>query len=141
MAFVHHQLHNLAPIPQGFKLGICNTPPVGVPYALLCLANNSAITTTFKTMHDRFAKLYKRRYGLLLLLPLCMKQMREPQGGGSAGGMTRQGRQGSAYSSSILDTLRMCVSHNAPFMRLPDSAWPIISTGSKPTTTSSVLHA
>ncbi len=46
---------------QGFKLGICSKPPVGVPNALLCLANNCAIAQTFSTMRERFAKLYKRR--------------------------------------------------------------------------------
>jgi hypothetical protein len=32
-----------------------------MPNALLCLANNSAITNTFRSMRDRFDKLYKRR--------------------------------------------------------------------------------
>lgn len=47
--------------PQGFKLGICATPPVGVQNALLCLANNCAIAQTFGAMKERFNKLYKRR--------------------------------------------------------------------------------
>ncbi|GAX75354.1 hypothetical protein CEUSTIGMA_g2798.t1 [Chlamydomonas eustigma] len=47
---------------EGFKLGICSKPPVGVSNALLCLANNCAIAQTFTTMRDRFAKLYKRRF-------------------------------------------------------------------------------
>lgn len=46
---------------EGFKLGICNQPPVGVPYAALCLANNCCIRHTFAGMHDRFMKLFKRR--------------------------------------------------------------------------------
>ena len=46
---------------EGFKLGICSKPPVGVPNALLCLANNCAITSTFGSMRDRFAKLFKRK--------------------------------------------------------------------------------
>ncbi|GFH25084.1 uncharacterized protein HaLaN_22990 [Haematococcus lacustris] len=46
---------------DGFKLGICSVPPVGLPNALLCLANNSAITATFRAMKERFEKLYKRR--------------------------------------------------------------------------------
>jgi tubulin epsilon len=46
---------------QGFKLGICAKPPVGVPNSLLCLANNCAIAGTFTTMRERFNKLYKRR--------------------------------------------------------------------------------
>ncbi len=48
---------------QGFKLGICSVPPVGVPNSLLCLANNSAITNPFNTMRERFEKLYKRKCG------------------------------------------------------------------------------
>lgn len=47
---------------QGFKLGICSTPPVGCPFGLLCLANNTAIASTFTTMKERFDKLYRRRY-------------------------------------------------------------------------------
>mmetsp|Transcript_11073 Transcript_11073/g.19222 ORF Transcript_11073/g.19222 Transcript_11073/m.19222 type:complete len:473 (-) Transcript_11073:121-1539(-) len=46
---------------EGFKLGICSVPPVAVPTALLCLANNSAITNTFTSMMARFNKLYKRK--------------------------------------------------------------------------------
>lgn len=46
---------------EGFKIGICARPPVGVPYALLCLSNNTAITDTFTNMKTRFDKLYKRR--------------------------------------------------------------------------------
>jgi len=48
-------------VTEGFKLGICAVPPVGLPYSLLCLANNSAITATFNSMRERFEKLYKRR--------------------------------------------------------------------------------
>lgn len=47
---------------QGFKLGLCSRPPVGVPHSLLCLANNSAIRGTFAAMRERFDKLYKRRW-------------------------------------------------------------------------------
>ncbi|KAG2450093.1 hypothetical protein HYH02_000197 [Chlamydomonas schloesseri] len=47
---------------EGFKLGICSTPPVGCPFGLLCLANNTAIAHTFSTMRERFDKLYKRRF-------------------------------------------------------------------------------
>lgn len=47
---------------EGFKLGICSTPPVGCPFGLLCLANNTAIASTFGTMRDRFDKLYRRRF-------------------------------------------------------------------------------
>ncbi|GIL43207.1 hypothetical protein Vafri_1011 [Volvox africanus] len=47
---------------EGFKLGICSTPPVGCPFGLLCLANNTAIASTFTTMKERFDKLYRRRF-------------------------------------------------------------------------------
>ncbi|MEW5303364.1 MAG: hypothetical protein WDW38_001690 [Sanguina aurantia] len=47
---------------EGFKLGLCSRPPVGLPYSLLCLANNTAIAGTFSTMKERFDKLYKRRF-------------------------------------------------------------------------------
>ncbi|KXZ56590.1 TUE1 protein [Gonium pectorale] len=47
---------------EGFKLGICSTPPVGSPFGLLCLANNTAIASTFTTMRERFEKLYRRRF-------------------------------------------------------------------------------
>ena len=36
----------------------------GVPYSLLGLVNNSCVVTSFKTMQDRFAKLYKRKFYL-----------------------------------------------------------------------------
>lgn len=46
---------------EGFKLGICSKPPVGLPYSLLALANNTCIARTFDTMLQRFDKLYKRK--------------------------------------------------------------------------------
>ena len=36
----------------------------GVPYSLLGLVNNSCVVTSFKTMQERFARLYKRRFYL-----------------------------------------------------------------------------
>lgn len=39
------------PCSQGFKLGICSKPPVGIPNALLCLANNCAITQVGRQIH------------------------------------------------------------------------------------------
>ncbi|KAK9852814.1 hypothetical protein WJX84_002728 [Apatococcus fuscideae] len=47
--------------PEPFKLGICATPPAGLPMSLLSLANNSCVGATFERMHERFAKLYRRR--------------------------------------------------------------------------------
>jgi len=46
---------------EGFKYGICNTAPIGQPYSLLCLANNTAIKGNFEEIYDRFSKLYKRK--------------------------------------------------------------------------------
>lgn len=46
---------------QGFKLGLCHHPPVGLPYSLLCLSNNCCMADTFKTVLARFDKLYKRK--------------------------------------------------------------------------------
>eukprot|EP00882_Tetradesmus_deserticola_P008036 GHRQ01008465.1.p1 GENE.GHRQ01008465.1~~GHRQ01008465.1.p1 ORF type:complete len:484 (+),score=208.82 GHRQ01008465.1:280-1731(+) len=46
---------------EGFKLGLCSQPPVGLPYSLLCLSNNCCIADTFSTLMARFDKLYKRK--------------------------------------------------------------------------------
>ena len=46
---------------EGYKIGLCNTPPVGMPYSLLCLSNNSCITTHFSNLKQKFMKLYKRK--------------------------------------------------------------------------------
>ena len=46
---------------EGFKIGLCNEPPIGMDTSLLCLANNTCIVTPFKKLRDRFQKLYKRK--------------------------------------------------------------------------------
>lgn len=46
---------------EGFKYGICNTPPLNQDYSLLCLANNTCIRTRFEVMRDKFNQLYKRK--------------------------------------------------------------------------------
>eukprot|EP00357_Protocruzia_adherens_P006593 CAMPEP_0114993620 /NCGR_PEP_ID=MMETSP0216-20121206/12637_1 /TAXON_ID=223996 /ORGANISM="Protocruzia adherens, Strain Boccale" /LENGTH=481 /DNA_ID=CAMNT_0002357295 /DNA_START=138 /DNA_END=1583 /DNA_ORIENTATION=+ len=46
---------------EGFKVGLCNQPPVGMPYSLLWLSNNSCIRHTFGTLEERFMKLYKHK--------------------------------------------------------------------------------
>lgn len=46
---------------QGFKLGLCAHPPVGLPYSMLCLSNNCCIGQTLETLLGRFHKLYKRK--------------------------------------------------------------------------------
>lgn len=46
---------------EGFKVGLCSRPPVGLPFSLLNLSNNCCVAGTFATMLDRYDKLYKRR--------------------------------------------------------------------------------
>lgn len=46
---------------EGWKTGLCSVPPVGHPYSLLTLANNSCIKDTFQDLKDRFMRLYKRK--------------------------------------------------------------------------------
>lgn len=46
---------------EGFKIGLCSQPPVGFPYSLLCLANNSAIKEPFNALKQQFLRLYKRK--------------------------------------------------------------------------------
>ena len=46
---------------EGWKTGLCSVPPVGNPYSLLTLANNTCIKNTFLDLKDRFVKLYKRK--------------------------------------------------------------------------------
>ena len=46
---------------EGWKTGLCSVPPVGQPYSLLSLANNTCIRHTFQDLKDRFMKLYRRK--------------------------------------------------------------------------------
>lgn len=46
---------------EGFKIGLCNEPPIGMNSSLLCLANNTCIVTPFKKLKHRFNKLYRRK--------------------------------------------------------------------------------
>ncbi|KAK2166312.1 hypothetical protein LSH36_40g16005 [Paralvinella palmiformis] len=46
---------------EGWKTGLCGVPPVGHPYSLLTLANNTCITNNFTELKGRFMKLYKRK--------------------------------------------------------------------------------
>ena len=46
---------------EGFKYGICNTPPVNQDYSLLCLANNTCVRDKFQQMRSKFLQLYKRK--------------------------------------------------------------------------------
>ena len=45
--------------PEGFKVGLCNYPPVGQQYSLLCLSNNTSIKEMFIRIEEKFNKLYK----------------------------------------------------------------------------------
>ena len=46
---------------EGWKTGLCSVPPVGHPYSLLTLANNTCVRHSFTDLRDRFNKLYKRK--------------------------------------------------------------------------------
>ena len=46
---------------EGWKTGLCAVPPVGQPYSLLTLANNTCVVNTFTDLRDRFNRLYKRK--------------------------------------------------------------------------------
>ncbi|OWF35961.1 tubulin epsilon chain-like [Mizuhopecten yessoensis] len=46
---------------EGWKTGLCSVAPVGQPYSLLTLANNTCVHHTFTDLKDRFVKLYKRK--------------------------------------------------------------------------------
>ena len=46
---------------EGWKTGLCSVPPVGQPYSLLSLANNTCIQNTFQNLKQRFMKLYRRK--------------------------------------------------------------------------------
>lgn len=44
---------------EGFKIGLCDQPPVNMKYGLLCLANTTAISDCFTKITQRFKRLYK----------------------------------------------------------------------------------
>lgn len=46
---------------EGWKTGLCLVAPVGHPYSLLTLANNTCVWHNFQSLRDRFVKLYKRK--------------------------------------------------------------------------------
>ncbi|PAA76190.1 hypothetical protein BOX15_Mlig010448g4, partial [Macrostomum lignano] len=47
--------------PDCWKIGHCAVPPAGQQFALLSLANNTAIGASLHLLGDRFSRLYKRR--------------------------------------------------------------------------------
>ena len=46
---------------EGWKTGLCSVPPVGQPYSILSIANNTCIQNTFNNLKQRFTKLYRRK--------------------------------------------------------------------------------
>ena len=44
---------------EGFKIGLCDQPPVNMKYGLLALSNNTVVADIFQRMTNRFYKLYK----------------------------------------------------------------------------------
>jgi tubulin epsilon len=46
---------------QGWKTGLCSVPPIGQPYSLLSLANNTCFRHTLSEIRERFNKLFKRK--------------------------------------------------------------------------------
>ncbi len=46
---------------DGFKIGLCSTPPVGLRSSLLSLSNTTAVAPLMSHMLDRVSKLYSRR--------------------------------------------------------------------------------
>ena len=46
---------------EGFKIGLCSQPPVGMKYSLLCLANNTCIKAHFQDLQRKVLKLYKHK--------------------------------------------------------------------------------
>lgn len=49
---------------EGFKIGLCSTPPVDRPASspsLLSLSNSCCLADTFAALESRFARLYTRR--------------------------------------------------------------------------------
>lgn len=50
--------------PDGFKVGLCSVPPVGVRTSALALSNNCCIRHTFHAMRERFLKLYRKKFYL-----------------------------------------------------------------------------
>lgn len=46
---------------DGFKIGLCDVPPVGQKRALLCLSNNLCIKDVFVRLNENFNKLYRRQ--------------------------------------------------------------------------------
>ena len=44
---------------DGFKIGLCNTKPIGSSYSILSLSNNCAIKHTLSNIRSKFLTLYR----------------------------------------------------------------------------------
>ncbi|KAK7486011.1 hypothetical protein BaRGS_00022763 [Batillaria attramentaria] len=55
------QLHFIHWNTEGWKTGLCSVAPVGQPYSLLTLANNTCVSNSFTDLRQRFTRLYKRK--------------------------------------------------------------------------------
>ncbi|KAF6778078.1 hypothetical protein AHF37_02441 [Paragonimus kellicotti] len=53
---------------EGWKVGHCLVPPIGLPYSLLALSNNTAIRERFSDILERFSMLYKRKMNVTALV-------------------------------------------------------------------------
>lgn len=46
---------------EGFKVGLCSQSPVGMPYSLLCLSNQSCIKHHFNDLKQQFLRIFRRK--------------------------------------------------------------------------------
>jgi tubulin epsilon len=58
---LRRELHMSSWNEDGFKIGLCSTPPVGLRNSLLCLSNTTAIAPLMVSMRERCMKMYSRR--------------------------------------------------------------------------------
>nr|WAQ15576.1 tubulin epsilon [Halisarca dujardinii] len=58
---LRQKLHFVHWNQEGWKTGLCSVPPVGQPYSLLTLANNTCFQYPLRGLRDRFSKLYRRK--------------------------------------------------------------------------------
>jgi len=61
IARIHKDIDMIHWNQEGFKVGLCGTPPRGQRHALLGLSNNCCIRNTFHAILERFEKLYRRK--------------------------------------------------------------------------------
>ena len=68
MADVQRNLKRLRPHlrlpywnPDGIKVGLCATPPVGLPHSILSLSNSCCMADVLDTLIARFDRLYRRK--------------------------------------------------------------------------------